>query len=135
MANTRGWVFEEDVPEESGEGESAESEETDIQYEIRKQIVQGLVGRWNQLHNQIEEAGWRRQQAHEEGYYEEYDTDEEAAAAERARKIRDGAMLAELDEIANRLRSYGARMMRPYEHWNEEEKYMEYMERDRDDEY
>jgi hypothetical protein len=133
MSNRRGWVFEEeaDVPEE-GEGE-----EPDIQYEIRKQIVEQLVGRWNQLHNAIEHYHWQQQAMAEEGYspYDDFDSDEEVAAYLRREQIRIGAMHAEKDEIESRLHSYGARMMRPYEHWNEDERYMEYMERDRDDDY
>lgn len=37
---------------------------------------------------------------------------------------------AEIEVIETMLHNLGARMMRPYEHWNEDERYMEYMERD-----
>ena len=33
-----------------------------------------------------------------------------------------------MEVIEELLSQLGARMMRPYEHWNEDEKYMEYME-------
>lgn len=36
-----------------------------------------------------------------------------------------------VDIIETMLEKYGARMMRPYEHWNEDERYMQYMESDR----
>lgn len=132
MSNTRGWTTLEDsdFPEDTGEGE-----ETSIEYEARKLVVQGLVNRWNELYNAIEHDRWRRQSMREEGYEPDFDTDEEAAAYHREQQIRIRAMHDEKDEIESRLHSYGARMMRPYEHWNEDERYMEYMERDRDDEY
>jgi hypothetical protein len=34
----------------------------------------------------------------------------------------------ELELVNDKLAAIGARMMRPYEHWNEDERYMEYME-------
>jgi hypothetical protein len=37
----------------------------------------------------------------------------------------------EIELCEDKLQAIGARMMRPYEHWNEDERYMEYMERDR----
>lgn len=45
--------------------------------------------------------------------------------------------LKKLDALEQGMRALGARLMRPYEHWNEEERYMEYMEtrHDNDDMY
>lgn len=34
----------------------------------------------------------------------------------------------EIELIEDKLQAIGARMMRPYEHWNEDEQYMQYME-------
>lgn len=132
---TRGWVFDEDCDTgDTGEG-SADDEAAEIQFEIRTRIVQGLVNRWNELHAQIEEKSFRDRD--DDPYYDWLENlePEEQALALREKKIRDGALVAELHEIESRLSQYGARMMRPYEHWNEDEKYMEYMERDRDDDY
>jgi hypothetical protein len=36
-----------------------------------------------------------------------------------------------LDSLAEQWSALHARMMRPYEHWNEDEGYMQYAERDR----
>ena len=36
----------------------------------------------------------------------------------------------EIELVEDKLDKLVARMMRPYEHWNEDERYMEYMERD-----
>ena len=37
----------------------------------------------------------------------------------------------EIELLMDQLQLLGARMMRPYEHWNEDEQYMQYMESDR----
>lgn len=50
---------------------------------------------------------------------------------EREAVKRQAAQDAEIEIIERMLHDLGARMMRPYEHWNEDERYMEYMERDR----
>ncbi len=47
---------------------------------------------------------------------------------ERERRIAEDL---EIEVVEEMLEKMGARMMRPYEHWNEDERYMEYMERDR----
>lgn len=90
-----------------------------------------LAKMWSRLTKEIEEEGWRRQSNFENGF-QDYDMEpgEEEFFAEQeklAREIKD----AELDIIEAHLTALGCRMMRPYEHWNEMEKYMEYMERDR----
>ena len=43
------------------------------------------------------------------------------------------AQFGQLDAIEQLMASRGARFQRPYEQWNEDEKYMEYMERDREE--
>jgi len=54
----------------------------------------------------------------------------------KQRKLDAQAHLEGLSVIEDLLSELGARMMRPYEHWNEDEKYMEYAERSRyDDDY
>lgn len=45
------------------------------------------------------------------------------------------AQFGQLEAIEQLMAQRGARFARPYEHWNEDEKFMEYSERDRDDEY
>ena len=51
--------------------------------------------------------------------------------AERLRHLRQNDRRLELEIIERILAEVGARMMRPYEHWNEDERLMEWMERDR----
>jgi hypothetical protein len=50
-------------------------------------------------------------------------------------KDHDRENVERLSVIEEMLGELGGRMMRPYEHWNEEEAYREYAERDRDDGY
>lgn len=54
-----------------------------------------------------------------------------AEEAKRERQV-EADREVRVDIIEAMLEKYGARMMRPYEHWNEDERLMEYMERDRD---
>jgi hypothetical protein len=62
----------------------------------------------------------------EDGYdmqdIREYETRQRNAQAERD---------LEIELIEDKLSAIGARMMRPYEHWNEDESYMQYMEEGR----
>ena len=51
--------------------------------------------------------------------------DEARVAVEKA------TVEVEIEWIEEQLRLLGCRMMRPYEHWNEDEKLMEYSERER----
>jgi hypothetical protein len=46
-------------------------------------------------------------------------------------RIRQEQREAQRGVIERHLHELGARMMRPYEHWNEDERYMQYMECDR----
>jgi hypothetical protein len=48
---------------------------------------------------------------------------------------KDEEIFHEKHAVEEILATLGARMMRPYEHWNEEEQYMEWAERDRDYDY
>lgn len=52
-------------------------------------------------------------------------------SGERHRAQRDADRNLEIELIEDKLAAIGARMMRPYEHWNEDERLMEYLERDR----
>jgi hypothetical protein len=54
------------------------------------------------------------------------------AGIARAEREREAEWQLEFELIEDRLDRMGARMMRLYEHWNEDEQLMEYMERERD---
>lgn len=109
------------------------AEETEINDSDRA-YLDGLMEKWSAISTEVEDEGFRRQAAMEDGYDEgpDFDTDEEYKEFEQVRKTRSQRRQVKLDIIEAMLHSHGARVMRPYEHWNEDEAYMAYQERDRD---
>ena len=124
--------------------------------EIRQEMINKLAAEWNEVHTKIERDSWRsREDREDEADYlgemlDEHQGEAEYKAtqknpnltAEEIRVIRDKVKDAfekeirlkdsqqhmRMEVIEGLLSDLGARMMRPYEHWNEEERYMEYME-------
>jgi hypothetical protein len=121
MSNNRSWTWRE---------EAAVSEE---QIAIRTPAIEDLVRRWNRLQNEAEERGFKLQAAYETGEYDEpdFETDEEMQGFELRRRVARELEDAELEAIEIKLRGLGVRIMRPYEHWNEDEQLMAYLERER----
>lgn len=109
-------------------------EETEISDRDRA-YLDGLMAEWSSIQTQIEHEGFERQAAYEEGYNDgpDFDTDEEYEEFKQSQRDRSAHRQAKLDVIEGLLESRGVRPMRPYEHWNEDERYMEYAERDRGD--
>jgi hypothetical protein len=54
----------------------------------------------------------------------------EVARVNKIVRQREASRQVRLEVIEGMLEKYGARMMRPYEHWNEDEAYMAYAEQD-----
>lgn len=96
-------------------------------------IVEALARQWSEINYEIEQESFARQSR--DDYDEEpyFDSEEEQQQFEHAQRVRSNERRLHIEWIEERLHSLGARMSRPYEHWNEEERYMEYMERDRND--
>lgn len=139
----RGWAPIESDPRWQSEG----------YYEEVKAKADGLALWWSQLHDQGERDQWRREADAEDGRYDGedypraswYDQGEQdpdyiaeveaieaaAKAFEDARRARDEMARSQAEYIEAELAALGARMMRPYEHWNEDEAYVAYQERDR----
>lgn len=110
----------------------------------------GLARWWSELRAEDERSGWDRRRAYEDGddcYYpfddpgrrSDYDSEAEYDAAVRAfekaveeyhRKER--AVVAEREEkmryVEEELAKLGCRMERPYEHWNEDERWIQWEE-------
>lgn len=126
--------------------------EDEAYYDSVKPQADALARAWSQLATKREQDGFARRRAWEDGEYDDrfdcpperrhYDSDEEfereaaehdaaIAAADAARKLADELEQAQIDLIETKLSELGARMMRPYEHWNEDERLVAYMERDR----
>ena len=145
------------------EGEYDESGEETMKSKIRREMCDKLASEWNETHRKIEERSWRvsREVDDEADYLADQCADacyEAAEAAEAknpaitkeelqavrqevetkfyaevdAKKRIDHQRLEVIEELLSDL---GGRMMRPYEHWNEDEKYMEYMETRHDNDY
>lgn len=129
-------------------------DEYDMKKKIREEMINKLASEWNENHQRLEARQFRSQEdIDEESHWiyeclmeKAYDAEtaalEKGATEEEAKKIREDAYEAAAEEQRNKenenatrlnvieelLHELGARMMRPYEHWNEEERYMEYME-------
>lgn len=106
-------------------------EETEIDDRNRAYLDE-LMAEWSSIQTQIEHEGFERQAAYEDGDGPDFDTDEEYEEFKQSQHDRSDRRQAKLDVIEALLSSHGVRPMRPYEHWNEDERYMEYAERDRD---
>jgi hypothetical protein len=136
--------------------ENTFEDESDLKSKIREEMIQKLASEWNVINKKLESLSWRERDeiADESEFHSEIA--EEAAANEIAFALKNNPNLsdeeqkeigekakdsyyAEVDKKANEpvlrmevieelLADLGARMMRPYEHWNEDERYMEYME-------
>lgn len=125
-----------------------------MRHEVKLKMVKQLADKWNALNREMEMRSWRgRDERMDEDDYladqldetyqctlecalEDGKSREEAVAlATDAREKHEERMEAEwqkpileMELIEEQLHSLGARLMRPYEHWNEDERYMEYME-------
>lgn len=80
----------------------------------------------DRAYNQAIKAGKSEEEAREEG-------EDAASAVLSPLEEADDRDIREQQAIETTMRELGARMMRPYEHWNEEERYMEWSENRYDD--
>lgn len=151
------------VIERNDEGDMDEDGNESLRFQIRQEMIQKLASEWSDTHRRIEERSWRDQDDlnDEADYHSENALDAAYQAAEEAKEKNPDLSKEELQAIGQKaeddyyaevdkkarvdherlavieelLGELGARMMRPYEHWNEDEKYMEYMETRYDNEY
>jgi hypothetical protein len=93
--------------------------------------AEALALKWSELEARREADYFDRLDALERGWDHEDDEEEEQEAMVRASHVAMNQKL-EIEIVERMLAEIGARMMRPYEHWNEDERLMEYMERERD---
>jgi hypothetical protein len=94
-------------------------------------LLDHLASEWSALRTEMEQEGWRRQADAEDDNEPLFDSDEEYEEYKSQLRIADLIRSTRLEVLEEMLAKHGARMMRPYEHWNEDEAYMEYQERDR----
>lgn len=129
MANNRSVVFEGTSDCQTCE----ETGETCGVCQAKQDIVQELASKWNILHNEDEARSFRSREDREvdaeiEAEFMAEMTEAEQAAHLKKKQADAQARIDRKSAIEELLSHYGARMARPYEHWNEEEWYMEYME-------
>jgi len=123
----RGWVWLDENAAPSPE----ESEELDE----RVEELNALAERWSALAAEIEQRGFKRQLESDDDLPQgpDFESEMDSDIYEYQKELRERLDIARLADIEDKLHQRGARMMRPYEHHNEDERYMEYMERDRED--
>ncbi len=145
------------------DGEYDETGEETLKSTIRREMVSKLASEWNEYHQKIEQKSWvSDDERHDEADYlaeqaQDLAYDAECEAEEKNPNITKEELSAirqkaiddfyeevnkkaridhdRIEVIEELLSDLGTRMMRPYEHWNEDERYMEYMETRYDNEY
>lgn len=129
MANNRSVVFEGTSDCQTCE----ETGETCGVCEAKQDIVQELAAKWNVMHAEDETYSFRSREDRENDAEIEAEFMAEMTEAEQSahlkKKEKDAqARIDRKNAIEELLSHYGARMARPYEHHNEMERYVEYME-------
>jgi hypothetical protein len=118
MARGWTWINEDSISEED--------------MEKRTPLLDDLARQWSALHDAEELQRFARQADMEDGYNDyEYEDDADEFRCQQLEQLRDRQHAAQVEVIQTAMEELGARMMRPYEHWNEDERYMQYMECDR----
>lgn len=118
----RGWTPFEDDPRWQEEG----------YYDKVAPRLDVLAAAWSRIQEESERRHFIREQDLEGYFYEDVDDeDEEVTSFLGYVNLQDELERVQLQHIEEQLAKLGARMMRPYEHWNEDERLMEWMERDR----
>lgn len=137
--------------------EDGPSEESELKLEVLAEQINKLTDRWNNLEEQYaarrhgeyasgesfecsgaeyemleeqanDEASERGLDGRDAREYVERRVEELLNECERERERYFEKLVAEQQVIEEMINGLGARFKRPYEHWNEEEKYMEFME-------
>lgn len=122
MINQRGWVPEnEDDPIW-----------TENHYDKIKPFADALANEWSRIHHESEQRHFTEEFDREDGR-NDYDFEDEAERSSyyTHKQLKHDLERVQVEVIEAKLHELGVRMMRPYEHHNEDEAYMEYAERDR----
>jgi hypothetical protein len=123
---SRGWTWIDEVMDKLPEADQ------DRIMDERTPILNHLAAQWSEMQHTEEQSRFSRQSDIEDGRDYEFEDEAEQKAHEAIQTIKAQQWTAQLNMIESQINELGARMMRPYEHWNEDERYMAYMERDRD---
>jgi hypothetical protein len=101
--------------------------ELEEEMELREPRIKSIATRIYEVLKAREEARFY-EDARRDGGFESDDCDDDSDLRRAVHRAKEDAELRVLEAA---LAALGARMMRPYEHHNEDERLMEYMERDR----
>lgn len=102
---------------------------TEDHYDKIKPFADALAHQWSYIHHVSEQRGFERQFNFEDGFQDyEFESDEERNYYEAQRRLANELERIQIEHIEESLEKLGVRMMRTYEHWNEDERYMEMME-------
>ena len=114
---SRGWTWL-DYDNEEGHGPAVQAQ------------CDYLAKTISDIEHQAEQAMFARQSAYEnyEDDEPEYETEEESDAAKAVAQLQHSIEDSKLNMLYESLHKLGARMMRPYEHHNEDERMIEYLE-------
>lgn len=107
---------------------------SDDEMDRRRPLIENVANQLAALRQKRERDGWALQSRIEDGHYDgpdEFDSPEEAHRSSLNQKLAAARERAEEEALEQELHDLGARMCRPYEHWNEDEAYMAYAERER----
>lgn len=91
-------------------------------------VLDNLARRWTDLNALAERRRWARESDDEMGYGPEFDDEEGADAFNKYEQVQARIHAAQVRCIEAQMAELGARIMRPYEHWNEDEQYVQWME-------
>ena len=103
-------------------------EHTDADIELLTPRLDALASEWSAISDAEEQRGFRRMAEIEDGEDYEFEDDEERVSFERDQRSARELVSVRLEIIEEMMARYNARIMRPYEHWNEDERFMEYQE-------
>ena len=131
-----GWTWLEEKAFEEAFKAFPSEEEREVEMDRRVPLIEDVVNRIASHRSSSEQENWRRQADIEEHGYDtsepdEFESNEEEEQFALRRRILAAREDAEEEVLLMRLNELGVRMARPYEHWNEEEAQMAYLERDR----
>lgn len=109
-------------------------DKVELEMTRREPAINMVADQLASLREEREQRSFHRQAQEEAGESDEpeFDTDEEQAAYTLRQETQAALERAHETALEEQLDKLGARMCRPYEHWNEAERLMEYLERDRD---
>jgi predicted phage gp36 major capsid-like protein len=114
--------------------------DNELEQRAAELLANRLTNRWNEIEEELERKHYQAQDEYyvdrEQDFLESIlsdadDPDDGQAAVDAylaSKHQRELSLILEQQTIQDQLAAIGARIVRPYEHWNEEESYREFIE-------